>query len=509
MNKILLKPTLIALTLALAAVAIPAHAGNRAVRHYTITFHATSGTFTGQSYTGSFGVDESGLIGVGTETLPPTTVSDLQVQIFGNQSGPFQQALTPVFVDGQLVKVLGGFGARSATEGNQVRSIGINNGFGEGQIPGDLQGGRWWGYLDPGTFVDGFGPYDLTLQPLIPTQYTIQAQATSGTFAGQTYSGSFELDPTGVSGFGNEHVGSGAIRAFRLNIFGNEVGPLNSGIEADLVDGRVVRIQTVFAAKSATEGNAFRSVGFNLGFGEGQIPANLAGQNWFGYLNPATYVDGYGPYTIAPAPVIRHYGVTFTATSGTFNGAKYYGTFSVDVSGLRGIGTETLPNTTVDDLQVTMFGNQVGPFANAAVPVFVDGRLVKILSGFGAPSATEGNRIRSVGINNGFGEGQIPAELRGGRWWGYLNPSTFVDGYGPYELSEQFDINIYTAVEIEFSTRLGRTYQIQVKTDLGLPPNQGWVNLGAPVPGTAGSVIQFVSVKGTSRGNFRVVESGP
>ena len=98
----------------------------------------------------------------------------------------------------------------------------------------------------------------------------------------------------------------------------------------------------------------------------------------------------------------RHYKITFHALTGHFAGQSYSGSFDVDESGVTGVGTEALPSTTIDNLQVTMFGSPVGPFADGAQPVFVDGKLVKIITGFGVPSATEGNKIRNIGINTGL-----------------------------------------------------------------------------------------------------------
>ena len=40
--------------------------------------------------------------------------------------------------------------------------FGFNIGFESYQVPDYIEGGRWWGYLDTATYVDGFGTYSLT-----------------------------------------------------------------------------------------------------------------------------------------------------------------------------------------------------------------------------------------------------------------------------------------------------------------------------------------------------------
>lgn len=497
--------------IALAWLVALSSAGSAAAttRHYKLTFHALSGDFAGQSYSGSFDVDESGVTGVGTEILPITTVDNLEVTMFGTKRGPFQNGAQPVYVDGKLMKIIAGFGVPSATEGNKVRSIGINNGFTDAQVPVSLRAGRWWGYLDTANFIDGFGDYDLELQPMIAKSYTITFRATSGTFTGQSYQGSFDVDTSSVTGVGTETLPITTVDNLEVTMFGTKRGPFANAAQPVFVDGKLVRIIGGFGVPSATEGNKIRSIGINNGFNLSQVPINLRAGAWWGYLNPATFIDGFGPYEITPKPVLRHYRVTFHATSGKFAGQDYPGSFDVDVSGLKGIGTETLPFQAVNNLKVNMFGSDMGPFANGAQTVFVDGRLVKIIGGFGVRSATEGNKIRSIGINNGFTDAQVPSNLRAGRWWGYLNTSSTIDGFGPYDLEEVMDLRIFTAVELEFGTRIGRTYQIQSLIDLGAQAGDQWTNVGTPVTGIGAPMTKLISIRGTSHKNFRVEESNP
>ena len=477
------------------------------IRHYTISFQATSGTFAGQTYTGSFDLDQSGVTGIGTETLPNSTVQNFQLNMFGSQVGPLSGVFSPVFSNGVLTKVVGGLSVPSATEGNQLRSVGINSGFGTNQVPPELVNGDWWGYLTPQTFVDGFGPYTLELQPLVPSAYQISFQATSGTFNGQSYQGSFNVDASGVTGVGTETLPSSTVTGFRLNMFGSQIGPVSAPFSPVFSNGVLGEVVGVISVPSATEGNQLRSVGINAGFGTGQVPPELVNGDWWGYLTPQTFVDGFGPYEVDPTPVYRHYNITFHATSGTFNGQTYTGTFDVNVASLRGIGTETLPSSTLTNVLLNIFGGPVGPLAGIAAPVFVNGQLVELEGVFSVPSASDGNQLRSIGMNAGFGTGQVPPELVNGAWWGYLTPQTFVDGFGPYVIEEAFDLQIFTAVELVFATRADRTYQIQSTSSLG-PPPLTWTNVGTPITGTGAPISQLVSTRGSSAKFFRVQESG-
>jgi len=436
-----MKYSLLTLLLTLSS-ALPGWCGYN-VRHYSITMNVTSGTFNGQTYTGGFDVNLSGLTGTGTETLGPEAMDNFQLQIFGNQYGPVAQAASTVFSNGVLLNISTDLAFPSATEGNQNRTVGFNAGFSQGQVPPNLVNGPWFGYLTTATIVDGFGSYVLTLQPIIPTTYNLTAYVSNGTFAGQIYSGSFGVKTAGLTGVGAEHVAAGGITNFQITIFGNKVSNV-PGVEADLVDGRVRKIYTVFGAPSAAEGNQNRTVGFNAGFSQAEVPAELVNGRWFGYLNPATFVDGFGSYELTP--VLRHFRLVVRLRDGTFGGQTYYGSFDVNGAALRGIGTETLPATAMSNFQLDMFDNHLGPLASPGSCEFVDGRLNRIFMAVGVPSATDGNQIRNVGFTAGFDPGQIPADLVDKRWVGYLNPATFVDGWGTYDTQEEFATLISTPV---------------------------------------------------------------
>src|SRR6266853_2704728 len=206
--KIRRKYSLLTLLLTLSGV-LPGWCAGYSVRHYVMTMNVTSGTFNGQTYTGGFDVNVSGLIGTGTETLGPEAMSNFQLDIFGNHNGPLAQAASTVFSNGVLLNISTVLAFPSATEGNQNRNVGFNAGFSPGQVPANLVNGPWFGYLTPASLVDGFGSYVLTLQPIIPTTYTLTAYVSNGTFAGQIYSGSFDVKTAGLTGVGAEHVAAG------------------------------------------------------------------------------------------------------------------------------------------------------------------------------------------------------------------------------------------------------------------------------------------------------------
>lgn len=471
------------------------------MQRYRIVFRATTGTFAGDTYSGTFEVDVSGLKGTGREALPRETVRNLQVEMFG---GPVSVALDagfPVFEDGVLTRFNTAFLATSISEGNQKRNVGVNVGFEPSQLPHDLNDARWWGYLTAASGLDGFGTYDLEQLPLIPTQYALTVTSMSGIFAGQVCTGGFELDPRGVVGTGTELVGAPWIRNFRMNLFGRDTGPLDAGARVRLVDGRVDRVYTTLLARSLIDGERTRGVGFGEGFTLGQIPSELVEGPWWGYLDTDTFVDGFGTYDVRPVPVVRSFRIDMQPTSGTFHGQGFSATFAVDVSLLRGLGTETVPAGLMKDYRGMIYGTAVGPVSNFLSAVFVNGRIDRVVGGTPFPSATQGGQTRTTTFNTGFEPFQVPEDLINGRWWGYLDPATFVDGFGTYELEEILGVNIRPAVEVEFGTRAGRTYEVQSSTDLVT-----WTRIEGPIEGTGGAVRRFYTTRGEIR-NFRVQES--
>jgi hypothetical protein len=64
-------------------------------------------------------------------------------------------------------------------------------------------------------------------------------------------------------------------------------------------------------------------------------------------------------------------------------------------------------------------------------------------------------------------------------------------------------IHIYTAAEIAFDTEVGRTYQIQVVSNLG----SGWQNIGTPIPGTGQAISYVTPTRSNAQQYYRVVHS--
>ncbi|MBI1839570.1 MAG: hypothetical protein HYR88_01810 [Verrucomicrobia bacterium] len=60
---------------------------------------------------------------------------------------------------------------------------------------------------------------------------------------------------------------------------------------------------------------------------------------------------------------------------------------------------------------------------------------------------------------------------------------------------------IYTAVEIEFDTKLNESYQIQIQTDVGGP----WTNFGSKIAGTGSPLSRLISTRSASKAFWRVV----
>ena len=79
--------------------------------------------------------------------------------------------------------------------------------------------------------------------------------------------------------------------------------------------------------------------------------------------------------------------------------------------------------------------------------------------------------------------------------------------YGPFQYYSasarlsvlDFYISIYTAVELNFPSTNGVSYQIQTSPNL-----VDWSNWGNPVPGTGGTIQQFISTKTNVYRYFRV-----
>ncbi|HET7839885.1 MAG TPA: hypothetical protein VFL04_08995, partial [Rectinemataceae bacterium] len=125
--------------------------------------------------------------------------------------------------------------------------------------------------------------------------------------------------------------------------------------------------------------------------------------------------------------LIRNYQLTLNVQSGSYYGAVYHGTFSVDESALTGVGVEVVPNG-MRNFLFYPFGGSYGP-ANGGDVIYVNGVIDKI-------NHTGTVNGRGWGFNIGFEDYQVPPDIFPGRWWGYLDVYTFVEGFGTYTLTQ-------------------------------------------------------------------------
>ncbi len=142
------------------ALAAAADARMAMIRTYRISGQINTSSLGTQSFEGTFQLDQFGLSGVGVETLPATAMTNFQLSVFGAQFGPVSGPGTAEFVDGKLNRILVVVSVPTAYEANQTRAVGFSAGFGPEGVPDDGTG-RWVGCLDPRTFIDGFGTYQL------------------------------------------------------------------------------------------------------------------------------------------------------------------------------------------------------------------------------------------------------------------------------------------------------------------------------------------------------------
>jgi len=68
-------------------------------------------------------------------------------------------------------------------------------------------------------------------------------------------------------------------------------------------------------------------------------------------------------------------------------------------------------------------------------------------------------------------------------------------------LPEPADLELHTAVEIRFETVLGSVYLVEA---VDAPGSQNWSPLGGPFIGAGGPTSVFHSIRGTTRGAYRV-----
>ncbi len=104
----------------------------------------------------------------------------------------------------------------------------------------------------------------------------------------------------------------------------------------------------------------------------------------------------------------------------------------------------------------------------------------------------------AIGLNRGHNTvhtmHRILSHCRLGVFAGLLSASSWVQA--------QSELKIFTAIEVEFATERGQSYQLQGSTDLG-----AWSNIGEPVFGNGNPVNQIFSAKdggAVTFGNYRL-----
>ena len=124
-------------------------------------------------------------------------------------------------------------------------------------------------------------------------------------------------------------------------------------------------------------------------------------------------------------PDVVQYKVTVTCLDdqGTYANQTFTATFEIDVARLAGVGSETLTsainNFSFDFPRGLSSGNGLGTAS------FENGVLTKIEFASGG----------AYGFNIGFASEQVPDAIESGLWFGYLHPSTLVDGFGTYTIT--------------------------------------------------------------------------
>ncbi len=116
----------------------------------TVTCLNDGGTYAGQTFTATFQIDVGSLTGTGSETIDAALDNFSFDFPRGASSG--SDLGTAYFEDGTLTKIVFVSGG----------AYGFNGGFNSGQVPDSIEAGLWFGYLTPGTAVDGFGTYTIT-----------------------------------------------------------------------------------------------------------------------------------------------------------------------------------------------------------------------------------------------------------------------------------------------------------------------------------------------------------
>lgn len=132
----------------------------------------------------------------------------------------------------------------------------------------------------------------------------------------------------------------------------------------------------------------------------------------------------------ASGPILQSYRVVVTVLSGTAKGQVFTGHFDVNPAGLTGSGKEHLGPGSISNFRLSAFGSEFVVDRPAEADV-ENGRLVKLFAGGNAPVP---GGSRSFGFNQGFTPIHVLPASPEGRWFGYLDTLTIVDGFASYEL---------------------------------------------------------------------------
>jgi hypothetical protein len=124
-------------------------------------------------------------------------------------------------------------------------------------------------------------------------------------------------------------------------------------------------------------------------------------------------------------PDVVQYEVTVTCLDdqGTYANQTFTATFEIDVARLAGVGSETLTSA-INNFSFD-FPRGLSSGSGLGTAYFENGVLTKIELASGG----------AYGFNIGFASGQVPDAIESGLWFGYLHPSTLLDGFGTYTIT--------------------------------------------------------------------------
>ncbi len=244
----------------------------------------------------------------------------------------------------------------------------------------------------------------------ISISYDFLVDVISGSLSGQQFKGSFSYDPSLLKGKGQE----------KIKVLESEFNYLSQYTEVpeiSFTDGNFERL--IWVSGKSTE-----RFGFNGGFERNQFgrPEEAFirnGDDYFGYLDKNTFVDGAGKITYHVRNI--SYNFLVNVISGSLKGQQFKGSFSYDPSVLKGKGTEKIK-------VVESEFNYLSQYTGVPEISFTDGNFERLIW-------VSGKSTERFGFNGGFERNQFgrPEEAfirNGDDYFGYLDKNTFVDGAG-------------------------------------------------------------------------------